>query len=327
MPRRLEDRLEAVRKALRDRSSATSRKVLLAALGKNEAIVIATIADALDESDTAMLERLPEVFTRMLDDPAKRDPGCRAKTSIVKALYRCDVRAEATFVAGVGHVQREPVFGGSVDTAAELRGTSAMALVVARHPRVFVELALLLADPERVARVAAARAIAASGDREIGEPLLRLRLAIGELDPEVLTEIDTALLELCDDDAIPLVAAKLHAPDASVAEAAALALGGSRRPAALPHLVRCLEAPAVFGARGRVLALAIALLRTDEAWSYLLQRIEAGERGEAEDAIAALATFSYDAELSDRVSASVQARGDSALRPLVDDLFPSRTEE
>src|SRR2546429_6216171 len=57
----------------------------------------------------------------------RRDPGCVAKTGIVHALLSFgDAAASDVFLRGVVHVQREPAFGPPIDTAPELRATSAM---------------------------------------------------------------------------------------------------------------------------------------------------------------------------------------------------------
>lgn len=320
MVKRLEERIEAVREALVTRTAKSSRKALLDTLRGNQAMLIATVANALGEDDRDLLERLPEAFSRLLHDPVKRDPGCIGKSAIARALYRSDHASHQVFVAGIEHVQMEPVFGGRVDTAAELRGVCAMALSAMRHPQAMLRLAVLLADPERPARVAAARALAASGDRITAEPLLRLRLAVGEKDPEALAEDFTALLELSADDAVGFVATHLDARDDAVAEAAAISLGGSRRGAALAELTRRLETT-ISGARRRVLSLAIALLRSDDAWSFLLRRIAEADPSVAADALRALATFSHDAKLRDQLGKVVAARDDPTLSRLAHELL------
>lgn len=320
MTRRLEDRIAAVRAALESRDEAPSRKVCVDALRRGPGALVAVVADALGDGDRELLDRLPEAFARLSDDPVKRDPGCAGKAAIVRALYRTDARDDAVFLAGARLVQSEPVWGGRVDTAAELRGVCGMALAAMGHAAAMNVLAGLLADPERATRVGAARALAGAGDRVAAEALLRLRLQIGEPDPEALAEELTALLELAGDDAIAFVAERLDSRDDDVVEVAALALGGSRRPAALTELTRRLEEGAL-GARRRTLSLAVALLRTETAWAFLLARIIDADEGDAEDALRALATFAHDDKLHARVLEALTDRDDEDLAALARTLW------
>jgi hypothetical protein len=313
---RFEQKVEAVRAALEDRAAAKNVGLLGKTLRAGTGHLVAMIASELDESDDELLDALEDAFVQLLDDPVKRDPGCRGKVAVAKALDRTERRAYAVFERGVRLVQHEPVWGGKVDTAAELRGTCGMALVHARHPRALVECALLLADPEMAARIAGARAVAVSGDRLAGEPLLRLRLAIGDGEPEVMGECFGALLELAGVDAIDDVAAQLRSADDAVAQAAALALGGSRLPGVFAVL-RAADESLVAGRTRATRLLAMALLRDAEAWAYLLELVASGSRTEAVDAARALLTFRHDDELTARVQAAARARGDAHLAAVI----------
>ena len=255
-----------------------------------------------------------------MHDAAKRDPGCRGKAAIAKALRRAEARTEEVFLAGVRHVQKEPVWGGSVDTAAELRGVCLMALVESWHPRAMVEAAQLLADPLAAARMAAARSLGCSGRAEVAEPLLRLRVQAGESDAEVLGECFAALLQLAPGPSLEYVASFLGGADDAAAEAAALALGGSRLPGALAPL---LEHARGFVPRGRrrVVLLALALVRAEEGWAYLVELVEQGPPAAAAEALEALSAFAHDERLRERVLAAVERRGDETLRRKLDERF------
>jgi hypothetical protein len=312
----LEAQIVAVRAALEDRATATHATLLAKTLRSGSGHLVAMIASALDESDAKLLGVLESSFERLLDDPLKRDPGCRGKVAIAKALDRTEQRAYPVFERGVRWVQHEPVFGGKVDTAAELRGVCGMALVHARHPRALVEVAALLADPQTAARIAAARAVAVSGDRLAGEPLLRLRVAIGDPEPEVMGECFAAMLELAGADAIDDVATALLSADDAVAQAAALALGSSRLPGAFAAL-RAADEALVGGRTRATRLLAMALLRDAEAWAHLLELVASGSRTEAIDAARALLTFRHDDELTARVEAAARTRGDDHLAAVI----------
>jgi HEAT repeat protein len=307
--RSFEERLAAVRRAIETPDDAAARKVLLQALRGTSGYLVSVVVSAWPER---FVDALPDAFARLLEDPVKRDPNCWGKLAIAKALYDADARADEVYLAGVRHVQLEPSMGGRNDTAAALRGTCIMALVHQQHPRALVEAAQLLVDPERPARVAAARALAASGDAAVAEPLLRLKVAAGEDDPEVLGECFAALLELAPEPSLPFVTAFLDGRHDATAEAAALALGGSRLPAAFGPLRERAEA-FTGSTRRRALLVAIALLRRDEAWSYLLERIEDAAPATAVAAIDALATFRHDDTVRERVLEAATRRGDARI--------------
>lgn len=310
---RFEQQIEAVRVALADRGTPDARALLSKTVAGANGHLIGMVADAIDESDQALVSALPAAFERLLDDPIKRDPGCRGKVAIVRTLDRVDRPELEVFDRGVRHVQLEPVWGGRVDTAAELRGVCGMALVHARAPQAMAVVAVLLADPETRARIAAARALAASGDRAVAEPLLRLRVAMGDVEGEVLGECFAALLELVRVDALDDVAGYLRHADPAVADAAAIAIGGSRLPGAFERL-RAADQSLVGEASRRARLLAMALVREATAWDYLLGVVQDGGAGAAEDAIAALRTFHHDEALMARAAAAVAKRRDAPVK-------------
>lgn len=326
MAKRFDTQLAALQEAVKDPGAPKARARVVEALTRGNGLLVAvavTAAVSGDEDDPVvdrgLLAQLPAAFERLEHDASERDPQCRGKTAIAKALRRADAESkgaegvEEVFLAGVRHVQYEPVWGGKVDTAAELRGVCLMALVEGWHPRAMVEAAQLLADPLAAARMAAARALACSGRVEVAEPLLRLRVAAGESDPEVLGECFAGLLQLAPRASLDYVAGFLGATDEVAAEAAALALGGSRLPGALAPLMAQARG---FQGRGRrrVVLLAMALLRADEGWAYLVELVEQGSPPAAAEALEALAAFAHDERLRERVLAAVERRGDAALR-------------
>lgn len=319
MAKRFDQQLAALQRAVKDPREPKARAKIVTALEGKSGLLIATATAAVvggDEDDPvidrALLELLPAAFFRLMEDAVERDPQCRGKAAIAKALRRAEVQGDEVFLAGVRHLQHEPVWGGRVETAAELRGVSLMALVEGHHPRAMVEAARLLADPQAAARTAAARALAASGRAEVAEPLLRLRVEVGEPDAEVLGECLRALLQLAPRPNLELAVGLLGGSDEPSAEAAALALGESRLSGAFEPLRERAERAVGKGLR-RVVLLALALLRSEEAWGYLLELLEQGPRSAAIEAVEALAAFRHDERLHERVDAIVQRRGDPAL--------------
>jgi len=314
-----DERLATLRTAVEDPSAPGSRATIVKALKGKHGLMISVAAQAVGE-DAQLLERSAEAFERLMHDAVKRDPQCQGKVAIARCLRQAETSHDEILLAGARHLQYEPVWGGRVDTAAQLRGICVMALVEGSHPRALVEAAHLLADEEVAARTAAARAIGCSGNAEVGEPLLRLRVEAGEEDSTVLAECLGALLQLAPHPSLSFVVSRLRSKREEEADAAALALGESRLDDALAPLCEQAERVVMSGRRGVVL-LAIAMLRNDKAWAQLLEWIEDGPRGLASDALEALGTFAHDERLGRRMRAAVAARSDNALVDALAELF------
>src|SRR5262249_32602724 len=142
-----------------------------------------------------LIPDLVAAFERLLVQPLRSDPSCAGKAAIADALYRIGAPEIGVYVNGIRHVQLEPVWGGKADTALQLRGTCALALVRVHYPDYLVELADLLADREAPVRKMAAQALAYS-ENPAAVPLLRLKALVGDDDPQVLVEILAALLTI-----------------------------------------------------------------------------------------------------------------------------------
>lgn len=290
------------------------------ALADRSNLVVAAAATLVAEAELAELApRLPPAFERFLIDPLQSDKGCKAKTAVVNALYR-NQAGEALcldlYRRGLRYVQPEPVWGGSQDTAAELRGLCALGLAQLDPPGVIEDLAELLADPEPTARALCARAIGASG-QEAGLPLLRYKVRLGDPHPEVLMECCLGLIWLSPRRSLPFVGELLERGDGPLREAAVMALGQSRREEALPLLLRFAESRptgAGEGAGERWVALtAVAVLRSSEALAYLLKLVREAPPDLAAQAVRALALHRYDEGLRGKVEAEVRARRDAGL--------------
>jgi HEAT repeat protein len=274
--------------------------------------VVGRAAEIIGDYQLTSLEPdLVEAFERFMVNAQKTDPGCAAKSAIVDALYRMEAYQPDVYLKGIGHVQMEPVWGGQEDTAAKLRGTSALALVRINYSNVMLQLAQLLADPESDARIAAARAIGYSGNIEAGEPLLRYKALIGDEHPQVLCDCFGALLQLTPDASLSFVASFLHRDDAAVAEAAAVALGESQLVQAFPFLEAAWE-DALDAEMRQTLLLAIALLRHERPLEFLLGLL-ADSGSTAQHAYAALRMYRTDARIWGRVEAALRKYGRTDL--------------
>jgi HEAT repeat protein len=302
---RLEDALAELH-LLRDNPTADSALAKLrAALGGKSSHAAAKAADIAGEFEIgALTPDLVAAFARFMINPVKTDPGCRAKTAIADALYRIGHEDEAIFLQGIRYVQMEPVYGGRADTAGDLRAASALGLVRMNHRDALVELADLLADPEVPVRIAAARTIAYS-ENEQAAPMLRLKVLVGDHEPQVIAECLGALLKVAPASSLPFAARLLDSPDASMQEAAALALGGSRLREAFDILKAWWERNANAELR-RTALLAIAMVKQDAAIAFLLSLVAEGIGPTARDAIAALGVYRHDDALRARVVRAAQ---------------------
>jgi HEAT repeat protein len=311
--RALEEQVARLNALRDDPRSPEARAEIAGALDSSRAMLVTAAANVVAEAELeGVAPALRAAFARFLHDAARSDPGCAAKTAVARALYKLCESAIDVFLPGIHHVQREPVWGGSVDTAIELRGVCALGLVRGGYPDAMLELAELLADREVMARVAAAQAIAYSERADVGLPLLRMKARLGDDDPRVSAACFAALLALAPAGSLPFVGSFLQADAVEVQEAALIALGESRLPEALPALQAFIGGFPEQAVRAVALT-AIGLLRSEAGWEHLLSVVREGDYGVACDALAALATYCGDAKLRERTLAAVAGSGDARL--------------
>ncbi len=315
-----EDALRTI-KAIRDAPEQYDLKRDLAPFLRHKSNhVIAAAASTAERLEAiAAAHDLTESFLDLMNDPAKRDPGCTALTAIARALITLDQPAARVYFAGLKHVQMEGSFGPPVDAAAELRGLSAQGLARMAHPDALQECVTLLVDKETAARAGAVRAIADSGSQE-GVLLLRLKALIGDNNLEVTAECLAGLLRLAPAPSIEFVADFARRGSDEIAEAAAFALGESHLAAAFPVLRKVWE-EAPRAERKRMLLLAMAMLRLDEAFEFLYERVDQDSERPAADAVAAVAIYGRDETVRSRVEASVAKRKSAALKSVFEREF------
>jgi HEAT repeat protein len=311
--RTLEDTLAALHRLRDDPYAPAALAELRRVLAGKTSHAIAKAAQIAGESEIGVLTpELVAAFDRLMTNPVKSDPTCAGKTAIAEALYRIGHDDDTVFLRGIHHRQMEPVYGGRVDTAADLRAACALGLVRMNHPDALVELADLLADPERRARVGAAQALAYLGGDQ-GVPLLRLKVLSGDAEPEVISECLAALLRTAPASSLSFVGRLLHRPDESLQEAAALALGGSRLAEAFDVLRQWWERTPE-PAQRRTALLAIAMLRRDVALDFLFSLVRDADGPTAREALAALGMYRHDEQIRQRVHDAVTQRRDIDLR-------------
>jgi len=308
----LEDTLAALGRLRDDPTSPAALAQLRQVLAGKSSHAAAKAAQIAGEFEiAALVPDLVAAFERCMVNPIKADPNCRAKAAIADALYRIGHDDESVFRRGIRHRQMEPVYGGRVDTAIDLRAACALGLVRMSSADVLVELADLLADPEARVRAAAAQALNYYGSDQ-GVPLLRLKVLSGDDDSSVISECLSALLRLAPTSSLPFAARLLEGPNEPLSEAVALALGGSRVPEAFAVLRQWWERTAEIGLR-RTALLAIAMLRRDQPLDFLYSLIAEAEGPTAREAIAALAMYRHDDAVRQRVQTLTAQRRDVDL--------------
>jgi HEAT repeat protein len=309
--RSVEDRLSDLNALRSEPVTEETVSELQRALSSKVNHVAARAAEIVGEFMLTELESdLVEAFDRFMNNAAKIDPGCAAKTAIADALYRMEAYQPDLLLQGIGHVQWESVYGGKEDTAAKLRGICALGLVRIHYPNVMILLAHLLADPEVDARISAARAIGYSGQTD-GVPLLRFKALIGDDNPQVLCECFSSLIALDPEPSLAFVAGFLQSDSTVFQEAAAVALGESQLVQALPFLETAWE-DAVDPELRRTFLLGIALLRQERAIDFLIDLVAEGDSPRSKEALEALAIYREDSSIWARVEGVLD--GQSASR-------------
>ena len=286
MARTLEQQIADLKKLDVTAKGATDelKKVLRGERG----FLIAIAAKHVEEHRLeALVADCAGAFERLIEDGAKKDPGCRGKLAIARALHTLEEWDERVFVRGLRVVQLEGF--SRDDTAAPLRGLCGIAHVHFHRGNALDVLAQLLADGERNCRIAAAQGLGDTGKPEAAAMLRYKLLLDNEDEPEVLATCFDAMFSLARENTTEFATAMLQR-EGSLAEAAAIALGGARVTEAVDALAAWCESVKP-ERRQRVGYVALALLRTDAANAVLLDAMR--ERGKSDSVAAAkaLATF------------------------------------
>jgi hypothetical protein len=255
---------------------------------------------------------LSAAFRRLLPLPHPKDPQCQAKGALARALVALDCQDADLFRTGIRLRQPEPVWGGSVDTAVDVRVSCALGLVNTRYPRALIDLVGLLADPEPRARVGAARAIACA-EPLAAEALLRIKALTGDAEAEVVGECLVGLLQVEPEASPGFVAGFLEAADPALREQAALALGGSHLDLALDLLRARWDAEPLRGEAQRPLLRGAVLHRSPAAFDWLVEVVARGDPRTGAWLVEELALYRANARLRERLSAAVATRGRPAV--------------
>jgi len=293
---------------------------LSSSLGRGHYRVAAKAARLAE--DALLYELVPSLlaaYARFLDKPLKSDPSCFAKKALARALVALDCNDAEFFRRGLAYRQLEPVWGGTADTAVDVRTSCGMGLVASGYSRALVELTALLYDADAGGRIGAVRAIACGNPRE-AELLLRAKALGGDEEAQVLGECFAGLLAVEPEESLQFVAAYLEHDEEAVRELAALALGESRLDGALVHLREAWGGVLLGDEFRRALLRAAAAHRSEAAFDWLLAIVGEARVPVARDAIEALAPYRHNAKLMQRLRKALAERGDAALLTHLDAL-------
>jgi HEAT repeat protein len=312
--RRIEEEVERLN-LLRETSSSEAVPALQKALSDRVNLMVAKAAKLTAEMRLHdLVPDLLRAFDRLFEKPQERDPQCWGKNALSKALVTFDHRESAPYLRGLHHIQMEPVWGGEEDTAATLRGTCALALPACAdltRAQIFRHLIDALADRALPVRSDAARAIAQmAGDEAI--LLLRLKARLGDAESEISGQVFDYLFQLEQEPALPFVAEFLHPKLGPVAEEAALALGSSRLPGAVPLLEQSYARQRDPEFR-QVLLRALSATRQPPALDFLLNLVRSAREADALNAVEALALHRDSADIRRQVEQAAAGR-EAAVR-------------
>ncbi len=275
-------------------------------LGDDNAFLLAEAAKLTKSLELRALQLELETVCRRLLNKEIGDRGCIAKRCVLDALVTFEAHASDIYLLGLRHEQWEHSFGPPEDTAGSVRGLCAHGLVRMEYRDAILDVAPLLYDHLPEVRVAAAEALAYTGEQNCAA-ILHVRLLAREEAPDVLEAMYRSLLALAPKRYLPVVGKGLSEGQ----EAAALALGESRLPAAFPVLTAALE-KAVGDLEATVL-LSIGLLRMDEATAYLRELVEKAPENRAVKAIEALGLHKHDERIADKIAEIVKTRKSKKL--------------
>jgi HEAT repeat protein len=297
-----EDKIEALRHCVEHGVKTEAQDGLRKALKEKSNFLVAKAAEwAAEQLAYDLIPDLTAAFARFLDDPLTTDKTCAAKRAIARALYDLEYDNAAFFRHHLKYRQMEPVWGGSVDTAVEVRCTCAQGLVASGDPQAVLYLLELLHDVEYQARLGAVKAI------ELVQPfhaeiVLRHKILQGDAEPEVIAQSFSSLAKVAAEESLAFISDFLHSDDDVLRESAALALGESRLDEALDLLIE--HSDDLIGIDPVMPAFyrAIALQRKEKAYDYLLDKVADAPADQAVPAIAALSVYNYNQDLRGKIT-------------------------
>ena len=318
----VQGRIQAFQSALAEVDADAAQTAIRKALKDRHCLLVKQAAEVCEERLSFDLEAdLLAAYRRFLKNPIKSDPHCMAKGAIVRALVALDCQNAEFFLAGLSYQQPEPVWGGTEDTAVDLRVSCAMGLVNTTYPRALVKLVTLLNDPYPRARMGAVRAISFTPPLA-AEAVLRAKALAGDAEPDVTSDALGALLQVAPGESKVFVLRFLEAcRDPVLRESIALTLGESKQDEALDILRTCWDNEPFKREQDNAFLLGAIFHRSEKAFAWLLDVVAEGDRGSARFVIEQLAIYGSNAKLRKGLAAAIAKRGREDLRALFNEIW------
>lgn len=295
-PGKFEAAYQALGRLASARLDEDALEQLRGAIGGTKSLLAARAAEIAGRHGVSdLVPDMLAAFERFMIDGARVDKGCGAKNAIVEALNGLEHVGDSVFLTGARYVQMEPAFGEPVDTAVNLRCNCAFGLARIGHPDAHYVLAELLVDLEAAVRSAAAKALAYMATPE-AEVMLRMKVLTGDQEPGVIGECFSGLMTMAPERSLEFVARYLGSEEPGLAQCAALSVAQSHLPEAFEVLRRRWEQDPLPAMR-RMLVLPIALVRSDEAFSFLLTALRKADGVTASHILTALDLYTDDASV------------------------------
>jgi HEAT repeat protein len=279
-PRKIDVLLDELSAFLREGSAAPDAGYLNALLAHRDHLVVARAAACAARHRLATLvDAIAASWDRCALDGATVDKTCAAKKAIVKALDALAFDDSSWFAQATTCVQMEPVYGGSVDTGAEVRRAAIAAL--GRFPWYAVSHVLVrrLGDAEASVRMAAIDRIASFSGRE-PELIVLTKTIAGDALDEVMGACFRALLGIDTTGHLGFVAGYLTHESETVQTEAAFAIAESRHESAFAILSDAWETGSTQGMRASLLP-AISILRNEQSADFLRNQLNDRRFGNA----------------------------------------------
>jgi HEAT repeat protein len=320
--RDIERELETL-KALRTAADDTRTRALQKALRDKVNVIVAQAATLIAQLQEApLIPDLCTAFERLLVNPVQTDPKCWGKEAIARALKDLGHADSGIFLRGAQHTQLEPVWGGEVDTAANVRSTCALALLqctdLIRDEKLWSIMRLLTESSPST------RKDGALGMESLDGPeaalMLRIKARMGDEDPAVTGQMLESLLRVEGEAAVPFVKEFFRSPNQEVREETALALGASRIPVAVSALEQMLaerQAPVP----SEIVIRGLGISRQENAARTLIEVVRTRGIREALAALEALTSYRDSSEIRNDLSAAVAARPEHEIRREFERLF------
>lgn len=321
MPNKTEQKIEQQLHALRQLASTESSEALLtgvlSALTHKHYRLVASAAKMCEEHLLYAAEQaLLMAFNRLTENAAKKDPKCIAKSAIIRALTVIDCADIPFYLRCLHYQQLEPTWGGSADSALDIRGAAAVGLANTSYPRAAMELAPLLNDPEFPVRRQVIQAVAVLKPEQ-AEPLLRLKAAMGDTEAEITSDVLSALIQIAPEACAEFVANFTQSDDPEIQQGALFALGDSTSEVTLQILIDKFENECILLDQRLPLVRSIALHRHEKGLTWLLTQTREGSVALATTIIEALAEFRHDQKVYSLISQTLDKRNNETLRTVL----------